>query len=154
MLQRIAILLLISTQFISCKEDDENPLIKKIVGTYEGVVNYHDGIIPGDDPVEFVDIIVSRHSNGEVKITATFELVLPVTGSFETDRSDVISLGAGRSITYHSREVKIETGGTNFNGWGEMCGYVHVEDERLMITFGWSNETEAGGGFIYGTRKH
>lgn len=150
---RALIFALLFIQVFGCHDEEENPLIKELTGTYEGVVNYHDDPIPGDDKIERLNILVTKHSNNSIKITTTFDLVLPVTGTFTTNGKDVVTLGAGKKIIYHSNGVEINSGVTDFNGWGQMCGYFVKDDKRLMITFGWTKGTEGGGGFIYGIRK-
>ena len=61
----------------------------------------------------------------------------------EVSGHEVISLGAGKDISYASNEIEINCGGTDFsNGGGEMCGYYNVINKEFRIAFAWSNESE------------
>jgi hypothetical protein len=149
------ILGLVVMTIFSCNDEEKNPFTDKVVGKYEGVINYLGTIpIPGDDMVERLDFYVIKEGENKIKVTTTFDLVLPVTGMFTSDSSghEIISLGAGREITYRSNEIDIYCGGTDYNSWGEMCGYYNVTNKNLTIAFGWSNEDEGGSGIIVATR--
>jgi hypothetical protein len=141
------------TVIFGCEDEKENLLLNKVIGTYEGVINYHDTPMPGDDQIERMTFNIVKKGQEEIKITTTFDLVLPVTGTFTSNGHEIISFGTDKIITYNINGMEISSGGSDFNGWGEMCGYYDVTEGKVMITFSWTKGTEGGGAFIYGIRK-
>jgi hypothetical protein len=128
----------------ACKGEEANPLVDKVIGRYEGFINYFGSHpIPGDNQVEKIDFNVTREGENKIKITTSFDLELPVTAIFTRDASgdEIISLGAGQDVTYTSNGIEIISGGTDFNSWGEMCGYYNVTKKDLTIAFAWSKKT-------------
>jgi hypothetical protein len=147
--------ILVLTGVFACDDgkEDENPLLNRVIGTYEGVINYHDAPMPGDDTIERLTFNIEKKGQRDIKITTTFELILPVTGTFTNNDHEIISFGADRIITYNLNGIEITSGGSDFNGWGEMCGYYNATEKIVMITFNWTKGAEGGGAMIYGVRK-
>jgi hypothetical protein len=139
----------------SCKDEEKDPFTNKVVGNYEGFINYFGATpIPGDDQVEEVNFNVTKEGENRIKITTTFDLVLPVTGIFTSASGhEIISLGAGQDISYKSNEIEITCRGTDFNSWGEMCGYYNLANKDLRIAFAWLNEDEGGSAILFATKK-
>ena len=89
----------------SCQEDEEeNPSLRKVVGSYEGFINYFDKPIPGDNEHPTVNFVVEKQSNDEIKINTSFDLVLPITRTFTIESNgrinEIVTLGADREIKY------------------------------------------------------
>lgn len=76
------------------------------------------------------------------------------TRSFEkSNDEEIVTLGEGQDIHYDSNGIEIMCGGTNWNQWGEMCGYYSVTTGKLTISFAWSDGTTGGSGFIFANRQ-
>jgi hypothetical protein len=149
-------LLVVFTLLIACDKsgDVPNPLQEKVIGTYEGFLNYGEIPIGDDQMVEPVTFNVVRQGENNIKISTTFDLVVKVGRSFVKSNGDeIVTLGEGQDIHYDSDGIEILCGGTDWNNWGEMCGYYNVGTRKLTISFAWSDGKVGGSGFIFAYKE-
>jgi hypothetical protein len=150
-------LLLIFIVLIGCDKSKDviNPLPDKLIGTYEGYLNYSGSAAPGGgNTVQPVTFTIVRHGENDIKISTNFDLVIQATRSFQTKNGEeIITLGEGQHIQYDSNGTEITCGGSTWNNWGEMCGYYTVEAKELIISFAFNDGTTGGGGLLQGIKK-
>jgi hypothetical protein len=152
------IILVVFTILIGCDKEDSvrNPLPDKVVGTYEGFLNYGEIPIGDDEMVEPVTFNIVREGESDIKISTSFDLVVNVSRTFSASSNgdEIVTLGEGVNIKYNSSGVEIACGGSNWNNWGEMCGYYNVTTGKLTISFAWSDGTIGGSGYIFAYKQN
>lgn len=149
-------LLLISIVLIGCdRPEDHDPLPDKVVGTYEGFLNYGEIPIGDDDMVEPVTFDIVREGKNNIRISTTFDLVIKVSRTFisDFDGDEIVTLGEGTDVKHNSNGIEIVCGDSDWNNWGEMCGYYNVASGKLNISFAWSDGTTGGSGYIFAYRQ-
>ena len=148
-------LIIILTILIGCSKPDMRiPLQSKVIGTYTGFLNYVENPIGGGNIVQPVTFNIARYGLTNIKITTKFDLVINVSRTFTASYSgsEIITLGEGDNTKYNSNGIEISCGGTNFNNWGQMCGYYDVSSKSLTISFAWTDGTKGGSGFLFANR--